>query len=111
MRVLTEKYREEGMDIINMGLVDLMIRKTFPPLYQARFNTECSGKEVSYMGARDTVGERIKDPKKLGMQIFIKEYDDLKKDDIDPTALFNSQKLKQFIVLRKGYKLLGKVVA
>ena len=96
MRVLTEKYREEGMDIINMGLVDLMIRKTFPPLYQARFNTECSGKEVSYMGARDTVGERIKDPNQLGLRIFIEEYDVLRHKDIDPTTLLTHLEIEEY---------------
>lgn len=66
------------------------------------FNTEWAGIEVSYFGASDTEGERIKVPKMLGLETFIKEYDDLKKDNIDPPALLIPRKQRGFLGLRKG---------
>ena len=35
MRILTDKHMEEGMDLIEMGVVELMIRKTLAFFYQS----------------------------------------------------------------------------
>ena len=81
-------------------MVDL-IRKTLKSFYKAEFKTEWAGIEVSYFGERNTEEGRIKDLQKLGLGTFTDAYDDLKRDNIDPTALFNTQKSKKIYRFRK----------
>ena len=92
---MTERYREEGMGLINMGLLDLLIRKTLPPFYQAAFNSKWVAIEVSYFGAREPFGGRITDPELLGLRMFIEEDNDLKEDKVDSTALFSPRNCRR----------------
>ena len=67
---------------------------------------------MSYFGARDAEGERKKDPKMLVLETFIKKYYYLKKDNIDPPALFNTRKAKRISRFKKGFVItfLGRVL-
>ena len=46
VRILIEKHREDGVDIIDMGMCNLMIQKIIPHFYQHRFNNEWSSIKV-----------------------------------------------------------------
>ena len=95
--------RVEGMDMIDMRVVKMIIKKTLPSSYQNAFITEWAAIDVSYEGVREKPGGGgIRDPERLLMRMWIKEHHG-RKQDIDPTALYSTQTFQQIRRYKKDF--------